>query len=172
MRDFAKSTGQLAKTDSVDALMLAEMAQLFHPLLRRYKKLEPWRKTQQAWVKRRLQVIRMIGAQRAQNRFLQDVVATWGCPCSFNIFKLFPFSGNRGTPSSKSISSAQPTINGGLLGKCLVYVSIWIDPESPACARTSFKSRSTFDLPELFLPMKILIFENLSKYAGLAPKLR
>ena len=72
VRDFAKSTGQLAKTDSVDALMLAEMAQLFHPRLRRYKKLEPWRNALQPWVKRRLQVVRMIGAQRAQNRFLQD----------------------------------------------------------------------------------------------------
>ena len=33
VRDFAKSTGQLAKTDNVDALMLAEMVQLFHPRL-------------------------------------------------------------------------------------------------------------------------------------------
>jgi transposase len=72
VRDFAKSTGQLAKTDNVDALMLAEMVQLFHPRLRRYKKPEAWRKALQAWVKRRLQVIRMIGAQRAQSRFLQD----------------------------------------------------------------------------------------------------
>lgn len=72
VRDFAKSTGQLAKTDSVDALMLAEMVQLFHPRLRRYRKLEAWRKVLQVWVKRRLQVIRMIGAQRAQSRFLQD----------------------------------------------------------------------------------------------------
>ena len=72
VRDFAKSTGQLAKTDSVDALMLAEMVQLFHPRLRRYHKLEAWRKVLQAWVKRRLQVIRMIGAQRAQSRFLRD----------------------------------------------------------------------------------------------------
>ncbi len=44
VRDFAKSTGQLAKTDSVDALMLAEMAQLFHPRLRQYRKLVAWRK--------------------------------------------------------------------------------------------------------------------------------
>ena len=72
VRDFAKSTGQLAKTDNVDALMLAEMVQLFHPRLRRYQRPEPWRKALQAWVKRRLQVIRMIGAQRAQARFLQD----------------------------------------------------------------------------------------------------
>lgn len=73
VRDFAKSTGQLAKTDSVDAKMLAEMAQLFHPRLRPYRKLAPWRKALQVWVKRRLQVIRTIGAQRAQSRFLRDV---------------------------------------------------------------------------------------------------
>jgi transposase len=72
VRDFAKSTGQLAKTDSVDALMLAEMAQLFHPRLRQYRKLVAWRKALQAWVKRRLQVIRSIGSQRAQARFLRD----------------------------------------------------------------------------------------------------
>jgi transposase len=71
-RDFAKSTGQLAKTDSVDAQMLAEMAQVLRARLRRYKKPEPWRAQLQVWVKRRLQVIRMIGTQRAQAQFLGD----------------------------------------------------------------------------------------------------
>lgn len=52
--------------------MLAEMAQLFHPRLRQYRKLIAWRKALQVWIKRRLQVIEAIGSQRANDRFLRD----------------------------------------------------------------------------------------------------
>lgn len=41
-RDFARATGQLAKTDSLDARMLAEMAQVFPARLRPHARLEPW----------------------------------------------------------------------------------------------------------------------------------
>jgi len=56
-RDFAKATGQLAKTDTLDARVLAEMAAVLHPRLRRHVPAPAWQAELKAWLVRRRQVI-------------------------------------------------------------------------------------------------------------------
>lgn len=43
-RDFARATGELAKTDAIDAALLALMARLFHTRMRRYEAPQPWQR--------------------------------------------------------------------------------------------------------------------------------
>lgn len=65
-RDFARATGQLAKTDSLDARMLAEMAQVFPARLRPHVRLEPWQCELRGWLRRRHQVTEAIQRTRQQ----------------------------------------------------------------------------------------------------------
>jgi transposase len=65
-RDFAKATGQLAKTDDLDARMLAEMAHVFHERLRPHVAVEPWQAELKGWLRRRQQVTDAIGRTRQQ----------------------------------------------------------------------------------------------------------
>lgn len=55
-RDFARATGQLAKTDALDAGVLAEMATVFHARLRSYQAPPAWQAELKAWLRRRQQV--------------------------------------------------------------------------------------------------------------------
>lgn len=52
-RDFARATGELAKTDAIDARLLATMARLFHDRLRRYEAPVPWQRELRDWLRRR-----------------------------------------------------------------------------------------------------------------------
>jgi transposase len=65
-RDFARATGQLAKTDSLDARMLAEMAQVLPARLRPHTRLEPWQCELRGWLRRRHQVTEAIQRTRQQ----------------------------------------------------------------------------------------------------------
>ena len=65
-RDFAKSMGQLAKTDRIDARILAEMAATLHHKLQPYQEVEPWRAELAEWVNRRAQVVHTIQVQQQQ----------------------------------------------------------------------------------------------------------
>ena len=65
-RDFAKSMGQLAKTDRIDARILAEMAATLHHKLQPYQEVEPWRAELAEWVNRRAQVVHAIQVQQQQ----------------------------------------------------------------------------------------------------------
>lgn len=65
-RDFAKATGQLAKTDDLDARMLAEMAHVFHARLRPHVAAEPWQSELKGWLRRRQQVTDAIQRTRQQ----------------------------------------------------------------------------------------------------------
>lgn len=65
-RDFAKATGQLAKTDDLDARMLAEMAHVFHARLRPHVAVEPWQAELKGWLRRRQQVTDAIQRTRQQ----------------------------------------------------------------------------------------------------------
>ena len=56
-RDFAKATGQLAKTDTLDARMLAELVDVLHARLRRHVPGPPWQAALKAWLVRRRQVL-------------------------------------------------------------------------------------------------------------------
>lgn len=65
-RDFARATGELAKTDAIDARLLAVMARLFHDRLRRYQAPAPWQRELRDWLRRRGQVVVLIQTQKQQ----------------------------------------------------------------------------------------------------------
>lgn len=65
-RHFARAFGQLAKTDALDARMLAEMAHAFHTRLRAHVPLEPWQVELRGWLRRRHQVTEAIQRTRQQ----------------------------------------------------------------------------------------------------------
>ncbi|HXI14775.1 MAG TPA: IS110 family transposase [Chloroflexota bacterium] len=65
-RDFARATGQLAKTDDLDARMLAEMAHVFHARLRAHVPLPAWQAELKAWLRRRHQVVEAVQRTRQQ----------------------------------------------------------------------------------------------------------
>lgn len=65
-RDFARATGQWAKTDALDARMLAEMAQAFHSRLRAHTPPLPWQNTLKSWLRRRGQVTEALQRTRQQ----------------------------------------------------------------------------------------------------------
>lgn len=52
-RAFASATGELAKTDAIDARMLALMARLFADRLRPYVAPPPWQRELRDWLRRR-----------------------------------------------------------------------------------------------------------------------
>lgn len=65
-RDFARATGELAKTDAIDARLLALMARMFADRLRRYVAPPPWQRELRDWLRRRGQVVTLLQAQKQQ----------------------------------------------------------------------------------------------------------
>lgn len=70
-RNFARAQGQLAKTDAIDARMLADMASCLHHRLLRYVEPEPWQCVLAAFVGRRSQVVQAIQQQSQQLRQIE-----------------------------------------------------------------------------------------------------
>ena len=74
VRDFAKATGRLAKTDALDAQVLAHFAEAIRP------KLRPWPEAEvqhlRALVSRRQQVVKMLTMERHRLRRAQPAVRT------------------------------------------------------------------------------------------------
>lgn len=72
-RDFAKATGQLAKTDTLDAQVLARMAAAMD--LTRYAPREAWRTRLSEWSNRRAQLVQMaLSEQQRVDRFTDRVL--------------------------------------------------------------------------------------------------
>jgi transposase len=67
-RDFAKALGYLAKTDRIDAHVLAQMAALLSHKLHRHVPPAPWREELTAWVHRRTQIVLAIPQQQQQSQ--------------------------------------------------------------------------------------------------------
>jgi len=65
-RSFARASGQLAKTDALDAIGLADMAHCLHLRLPRYIEPEPWQSTLAAYVTRRAQLVIAVQQQEQQ----------------------------------------------------------------------------------------------------------
>jgi transposase len=65
-RNFARATGQLAKTDPIDARLLAHFAEAIHPPVR----VLPNKQTRELaqWVQRRRQIVEMLTAERDRLR--------------------------------------------------------------------------------------------------------
>ena len=66
-RNFAKATGELAKTDAIDAHLLCLMAGMFADRLRRHVLPAPWIKALSEWTRRRSQLVEAIQIQRQQS---------------------------------------------------------------------------------------------------------
>ena len=72
-RDFAKASGQLAKTDVLDARVLAAIAAGSELLgLHRYQAPEPWRRRLRQYLQRRRHVVDMLEAERQRLEDLDD----------------------------------------------------------------------------------------------------
>ncbi len=66
-RDFARATGELAKTDAIDARLLCLLSRLFGERLRRYEAPTPWQRALRDWLRRRGQVVVTLQAQKQQS---------------------------------------------------------------------------------------------------------
>ncbi len=73
-RDFARATGELAKTDALDAALLALMARLFHERMRRYQAPQLWQRELRDWLRRRSQVVVTLQAQKQQTALTSPTV--------------------------------------------------------------------------------------------------
>ena len=73
-RDFARATGELAKTDAIDAALLALMARIFHERLRRHEAPQPWQRELRDWLRRRGQVVVTLQAQKQQTALTSPAV--------------------------------------------------------------------------------------------------
>ena len=74
-RDFARASGQLAKTDVLDARVLAAIAAGSELLgLHRYQAPEPWRRRLRQYLQRRGHLIDMLEAERQRLRDLDDTL--------------------------------------------------------------------------------------------------
>ena len=71
-RDFAKAIGQLAKTDALDAQMLARLAATIEGPL--YVPHEAWRLQLAQWQQRRGHVVQMLQSERLRREDLDEVV--------------------------------------------------------------------------------------------------
>lgn len=71
-RDFARATGQLAKTDRLDAKVLAQMGQVLH--LSPYQPPAPWQQQLAQWLQRRRHVVQMLVSERQRLSALTDPV--------------------------------------------------------------------------------------------------
>lgn len=69
-RDFAKATGQLAKTDTLDARVLAQMAAVLE--LMRYQPAEPWRRQLAQYRQRRAHLVMLLQQERQRLSQLSD----------------------------------------------------------------------------------------------------
>jgi len=71
-RDFAKATNRLAKTDAVDAKVLAHMVVALGEQLRRYEAPDLWRTQLRDWVQRRRHVVELIQREKQQLAWVSD----------------------------------------------------------------------------------------------------
>ena len=74
-RDFAKATGQLAKTDALDARVLAEMMSVLSDRLRRHEPPSEWGNELKSWLRRRNQVTEQIIANTQQLAMALPLIA-------------------------------------------------------------------------------------------------
>mgnify|MGYP005756065925 CR=1 FL=1 len=71
-RNFAKAIGQLAKTDRLDAFVLARMGQVLD--MPRYEPKLPWQRRLGEWTQRRTQLVDMLSAERLRAEVIEDPV--------------------------------------------------------------------------------------------------
>ena len=65
-RDFARATGELAKTDAIDARLLALMVYMLADRMHRYEAPLDWQRELRQWLRRRGQVVTVLQMQKQQ----------------------------------------------------------------------------------------------------------
>ena len=75
-RNFARATGDVAKTDAIDARLLALMARLFADRLRRHQPAPPWQRELRDWLRRRGQLVTALQAHKQQAAMAPALVRT------------------------------------------------------------------------------------------------
>ena len=75
-RNFARATGELAKTDAIDARLLALMARLLSDRLRPYAAPLAWQRELRDWLRRRGQIVMALQAQKQQAAMAPPAVRT------------------------------------------------------------------------------------------------
>lgn len=75
-RNFARATGDLAKTDAIDARLLALMARLFADRLRRHEAAPQWQRELRNWLRRRGQLVTALQAHKQQAAMAPAMVRT------------------------------------------------------------------------------------------------
>ena len=65
-RDFARATGEIAKTDAIDARLPCLLSRLFSDRLRRFDVAPPWQRELLDWLRRRGQVVVTLQAHKQQ----------------------------------------------------------------------------------------------------------
>ncbi len=73
-RDFARATGELAKTDAIDARLLCLLSRMFVDRLRRFEAPAPWQRELRDWLRRRGQVVITLQAQKQQTAMTSPAV--------------------------------------------------------------------------------------------------
>jgi transposase len=73
-RDFARGTGELAKTDSIDARLLCLLSRLLADRLRPYEAPAAWQRELRDWLRRRGQVVATLQAQKQQTALAAPAV--------------------------------------------------------------------------------------------------
>lgn len=73
-RDFARATGELAKTDAIDARLLCLFARVFADRLRRYEAPAAWQRALRDWLRRRGQVVITLQAHKQQTALTSPAV--------------------------------------------------------------------------------------------------
>lgn len=73
-RDFARATGELAKTDAIDARLLCLLSRMFADRLRRYQAPALWQRELRDWLRRRGQVVTTLQAHKQQTALTSPAV--------------------------------------------------------------------------------------------------
>ncbi|MBD9369820.1 transposase [Xanthomonas sp. XNM01] len=73
-RDFARATGELAKTDAIDARLRCLLSRLFVHRLRRYEAPALWQRELRDWLRRRGHVVVTMQAQKQQTALTSPAV--------------------------------------------------------------------------------------------------
>lgn len=123
-RDFAKATGRLAKTDAIDARVLAHMAAVLHSELRPYQPAPAWQTELGEWLRRRAQVVGAMQQQRQQRntttvaalrRSIDQVIRVLGNELRALDREIRRQSAPHVTPATRSMKGMGPVLQATLL---------------------------------------------------------
>jgi len=123
-RNFARAQGQLAKTDAIDARMLADMGYRLHDRLQRHVEPQPWQRTLAAFVSRRSQVVQTIRQQEQQlehidlqelRQLAQRTLAILEKELAVLDQRISSFCADRLTPAWQSIKGLGPVVRATLM---------------------------------------------------------